>query len=44
MPIEALPAIGRYGDALRDQSAQLDIKTRSGKNMALVLQDMANQH
>lgn len=40
---EALPAIGRYKDALRDQSAQLDIATRSGKNMALVLQDISNQ-
>ena len=40
---EALPAIGRYKDALRDQSAQLDIATRSGKNMTLVLQDISNQ-
>ena len=40
---EALPAIGRYKDAIRDQSSQLDIATRSGKNMALVLQDISNQ-
>lgn len=39
---EALPGINRYKAALKEQGAVFDVNTKAGKNLSLVLQDLAN--
>lgn len=39
---ENLPGITRYKTALKEQGALFDLNTKSGKNLSLVLQDLAN--
>jgi hypothetical protein len=39
---KALPAMDRYKKALVDETSQFDVNTKRGKDLALVLQDVAN--
>ena len=39
---QALPAIGRYKKALTEETALYDVNGKKGKDLALVLQDIAN--